>query len=778
MQSIDSLSRPYPWLVGVWLVSMSPDTALAYERATHRRISEATVAASYLGEEEQRKRLGFRHPIDDKVYPGQELYPSSKGERMSPYALIRGGSDWEDDVPPGPTTHFFDPRNGRGLEFVPAQYAGDGTDSLGTSTLVAISTMNALSVPSPRWVVAGTGATNVLPGWPTSNDYSIPNAREHLYRGLTDPNPLYRKTSMGRMFESLGRIVHHIQDMAQPQHVRNDGHLSDPDVDGVCGNPIGAAAANLLGFCTAYKRLRRESVYESWTDRADVRPGLPVQGYAPVFPGTPAPAGRLDGVGVFTTPLRFWQHEGKGIAEYASRNFLTQGTLDVAPPQTGAPYDVPLESLCGTSVPPCELRGPLPVGASVRFFPSTVDDQFRGGSAVHPYAKTYSIFNPDLKGYAGREMYAVNRFTFAVDHQYLIPRAVAYSAGLINYFFRGDMEVTPPEEGIYAIVDTSTSGCGTPCGFRWLRLKIKNVTPGAERMGKGNLVAVARFHRNKCFRPDLSGNYDVPPFERSCRNPAEEIVVSALRPVADGEIDTATARSFEFDFSANPIPIDSSDLDLQIIYRGALGEETDAIALRTVDIAEPNFLGVLNAMDYVFDVTGQAYHPLGDYGATKKKVANLGLRFKAGTSTVGSLPELDGGQFARVAFLTMTGNVEGTVLGSRGDIPFQFDVREFGLDAYDRYARACPVNEARGLYWEFLFFYPQVRDEGGIIKREGEEGPVGGRTAAVMQRNALQAKATCGWSTEGIYDMSVMTALDVAQAVPFSIEAIWKVPPK
>lgn len=35
----------------------------------------------------------------------------------------------------------------------------------------------------------------------------------------------------------------------------------------------------------------------------------------------------------------------------------------------------------------------------------------------------------------------------------LAPRAVAYSAGLIDYFFRGRMEIAPPDDDVYAILD-------------------------------------------------------------------------------------------------------------------------------------------------------------------------------------------------------------------------------------------------------------------------------------------------------------------------------------
>ena len=57
-------------------------------------------------------------------------------------------------------------------------------------------------------------------------------------------------------------------------------------------------------------------------------------------------------------------------------------------------------------------------------------------------ASTNSIFSADLKKYAPKKqaIFTLNRFNFDVAHSLLIPRAVGYSAGLINYFFRGKMD--------------------------------------------------------------------------------------------------------------------------------------------------------------------------------------------------------------------------------------------------------------------------------------------------------------------------------------------------
>ncbi len=71
---------------------------------------------------------------------------------------------------------------------------------------------------------------------------------------------------------------------------------------------------------------------------------------------------------------------------------------------------------------------------------------------------SYSIFDQDLKDYNGeihttdpftgqpvttRELFTLNRENYDEARTFLIPRAVAYSAGLINYFFRGKIAMVP-----------------------------------------------------------------------------------------------------------------------------------------------------------------------------------------------------------------------------------------------------------------------------------------------------------------------------------------------
>ena len=72
-------------------------------------------------------------------------------------------------------------------------------------------------VPSPNWGLEDT--QNLI-----TQAYSLKEARQYFYDGLTLSTEDNRKQFLARTFSSLGHVIHLIQDAAQPQHTRNDSH--------------------------------------------------------------------------------------------------------------------------------------------------------------------------------------------------------------------------------------------------------------------------------------------------------------------------------------------------------------------------------------------------------------------------------------------------------------------------------------------------------------------------------------------------------------------------
>jgi hypothetical protein len=217
-------------------------------------------------------------------------------------------------------------------------------------------------------------------------------------------------------------------------------------------------------------------------------------------------------------------------------------------------------------------------------------------------------------------VFTLNSINYHAAMERLLPRAAAYSAGLINYFFRGNIEISAPAEGIYGVVDHVQTSAGE--GFTKIKMALRNATPDGggvpQEMPGGTLLAVAKYIRNPCYQDDLSGEFDgVIDYFGGTITPSgcpiavylsgkEEISVSA--PIVAASLERGSATELEFDFSHAPIPIDSRDVVLQVVYSGKLGEESDAVVVEAKNISEPTYLAVFNNSDY-FQLDGQFYKP-------------------------------------------------------------------------------------------------------------------------------------------------------------------------
>jgi hypothetical protein len=555
----------------------------AYEIETHRDLSSAAVEKSVLANPDTLTRFGLRPLSIDDI---SQNFPRSEGNVRGNLAirdLVRFGAGWEDDLAAAQALrHFYDPVNDRALDL---------TETVGTT----------LSIKSPRWALEDINTF----GFPATQNFSYKDARQYFYEALTSTlSEGDRRMKFGLTFQTLGHVIHHMQDMAQPQHVRNDPHCD-------------RYACQKLSEVTGSNQFAIPSQYEHYTDQNDaikpysrIRRNLPFfgPGSSPVYPSTSL------ATNPFKTPSQFWRttspgsdiSQGKGIAEYTNRNFYSAGSMtsypSPPPPQGLTQYYSPSETRdISELLPGTTLHG------TVRFWSSQVTDALAGGApATNPRAFSEGLLDSDLAQYystagPGYLVYALNRFTFDAAHQFLIPRAVAYSAGLINYFFRGELEISLPDDGVYGVIDhnVAANSNAQTGGFPKIKVKLRNVTPaGTDGNGQplvepipgtgGTLVAVVKFHRNLCYQPDLSGEYGSPGIDwRACRSPTEEIVVSQPAAVPAGINSAPQPVTFTF---ASRVPISATDLYLQVVYRGPLGEESDAVVVATKDIAEPRYI--------------------------------------------------------------------------------------------------------------------------------------------------------------------------------------------
>ena len=283
---------------------------------------------------------------------------------------------------------------------------------------------------APDWATGSTDAFQApnTPYLVSRNHFSLMSAREAMYRALTgrrsaDRQPLepvpegkaqtpeqIRNAYWATTFRALGDAIHLVQDMAQPQHTRNDAHPG--------------------------------SVFEGWIDARALQ--------APVYSitGGVATADPLD-YGDYPIPRfdrysHYWSTgaSGLGLADYSNREFFTEDTNFGSPGAAQYPSPPSVTTSYQREIAPISVGENF--AAEVSFLRGTVRDRVSGAEdSIRMTAE--SVFD----AWAGLGLvpidtqYTMNRQVYDDQARVLIPRAVAYSAGLIDYFFRGRLEFAP-----------------------------------------------------------------------------------------------------------------------------------------------------------------------------------------------------------------------------------------------------------------------------------------------------------------------------------------------
>jgi hypothetical protein len=158
-------------------------------------MSEKAANSSVLYVPETLELLGLKHVgLDDET----QLFPNSDtflgfgtSKLMTIGELIQFGAGFEDDRRKVQALyHFFNPANGQGL-------------------IVGGSVPGA---PSPNWALEDNA------DFGTDQPFSYKKGRQYFYDALTKSAKTDRDKNWGLTFQTLGHVIHHLQDMAQPQH--------------------------------------------------------------------------------------------------------------------------------------------------------------------------------------------------------------------------------------------------------------------------------------------------------------------------------------------------------------------------------------------------------------------------------------------------------------------------------------------------------------------------------------------------------------------------------
>ncbi len=374
-----------------------------------------------------------------------------------------------------------------------------------------------------------------------SGDWSWQTIRNNYYRSLTTTSKVGMEMFTAMTYLGLGYQVHLVQDMAQPDHVRNDAH----PIDG---------ANRLWGFETwARKKRTMIKQYAATATKPMVDLTLPLyDGYAPV--------GRLMDTRRYFADRTPSAAMNQGLAEYTNANFFSDNTIFAGRFAKDDIHSFPFPRREGTNVQNFFDKSLLPEvirsedGKSVKGL--WISKTGEGETMPHllrvgPFARAaYTFFGEGNNFYS--RLYR-DEITYDDYARLLIPRAVGYSAALLDYFFRGKLKLT-----LAAPADVS---------FRTIKVTAQNDTTG-EVMGTGDVSLVIRY--KALPEADLGGGRFL------LNNPSTEY---SFRVAQLQQRDLSRPCELTFDFSANPLPTDFDEMTIQLVYKGQLGYENGAVAV-------------------------------------------------------------------------------------------------------------------------------------------------------------------------------------------------------
>lgn len=443
---------------------------------------------------------------------------------------LKDGSTEEDKPVCRAANHFHNP-----------VHTGDWTQSQSTDVWPQDAICQ-LQGWTPRYsnITWATGLTssNDTPKPRNMQNMGYDNAKTYFYNALTSLDAATRETLFAKSFQAVGQSLHLLQDMAVPAHVRND-FLSHLIFAGI--NPGGISNWVSNPF-EAYVKKNPNLVTSI----------LPSQ--IPPFTITGA------------IVSDFWDTDGRtgapflqGLAESTNGGYLSDFTI---PGNPHIPF-VTSHSFASPQIPTYTCYDFIPGTNDKRKYASRWACPTDGSPVDHLAA--ISMFTPRLIGMPPLPLPFLNKYvlddnvhkTYAGE---LLPKTVGYSAALLDYFFRGKIKLT------VAAPDDIT--------FRSIKVTAQNDTTD-EDMASGDMSLVIRY--KALSETSLGGG------KYLLNNPTADYT---YKVVTLTNLNLATPQVLTFDLSADPLPYNFSDMTMQLVYKGKLGNEDGAVAVSKPEIID------------------------------------------------------------------------------------------------------------------------------------------------------------------------------------------------
>jgi hypothetical protein len=270
------------------------------------------------------------------------------------------------------------------------------------------------------------------------NLWSWPKARTYYYKALTLPTIDEREKNFAYTFRALGQITHLIADSSVPAHVRNDIHVFPLNL------PIFGVEVGSQTYESWAKRNARSLNYNSLTvDQSNFSQAISNS-------SAQVPISALWDQDKYNTGSNINDTIGMniGLSEYTNANFFSEDTIFKNYPHPT--YEDTNFHLA--------FGHPESVDAEDGKFDNRVYIRKTVGDAdAHLASFSYISYDIIKKGYYKFSPFVLDDKVYNDYAALLIPRAVGYSAGLLNYFFRGDIDMISDDTtgSGYVIVNNS-----------------------------------------------------------------------------------------------------------------------------------------------------------------------------------------------------------------------------------------------------------------------------------------------------------------------------------
>src|SRR3989338_2165687 len=476
------------------LILLSSSVCFALEKTTHEKLNEFIATNSLNGfslDVYLRNQLGFANGI-------KEEFKLTETKKVWEWIKL-GGSSEDEPFYTRSFNHFHNPL----LSWDQAGFGGTFKSAI-------------------LWA-QDQGSFGSLFG----GNYSWKAVRDYYYLGLTSSTKTEREKNLADTFRGLGQLMHLVEDMSVPAHTRNDAH--------VIGYHYEKAVEKIR---TSGDETMKKIYNDAVANPITFDPSILVLASNPLAPIPIAKIFDTDKYDESTAVSTLPSGTTFGLAEYTNANFFSEETIFKG-------FSHPAKE--NTNAVLTEQQAKDGKLDKIWYIYKNGDTSGKR-LAAYSYFWINSGFIPKTEW-----LYNLDDNVYS-DYAYLLlPRAVGYSAGLLNYFFRGNFRITNVSYDSTSIT-------------MWVMNKTyidpaDPVNSAIEPMGPGSLIVSYSYKDNQ-------GN--------TIYGLSNAINVNTVPSVKDNMYIPAT-------FPLNsPIPSAASDVSFILIFRGVLGNESDAIAAKRV----------------------------------------------------------------------------------------------------------------------------------------------------------------------------------------------------